>query len=95
MHNWTFCDEKLPETADIVAIMVAELNHEVTDPSKLDYVELDYGSYEDGTWRTWNDWDEGQPWAVVAWCPVPGLDEIKAHTIAWKNLPPGGNYETH
>ena len=85
-HNWIFCDEKLPETSDTVAIMVAELNHEVTDPSKLDYVELDYGSYEDGTWSTWNDWDEGQPWAVVAWCSVPGIDEIKAHNISWKNL---------
>lgn len=85
-HNWTFCDKKLPETTDTVAIIVAELNHGETDPSKLYYVELDYGHYEEGIWHTWNDWDEGQPWAVVAWSPVPTLEEIKAHNIAWENL---------
>lgn len=82
-----FCDEKLPPVNTWVAIFVVEVDHGQPTSSTL-LIDIDSGYLmEDGNWSTGNDWDEGQPWAVVAWMPLPDESIIRSHEIKWINAP--------
>lgn len=94
----TYLDEQLPPINETVIFVVVEVGHFESTDSKLS-IFYDFGSrYEDGTWWIDNDWDEGQPWAIVGWlklesknkmkryikyAPVPTEEEIRNHTINW------------
>lgn len=94
--KWTFCDQQLPKPNERVVLLVVELDHgqKPTDPDANWCIDTDFGSYHPdmsgvyGNWTTDNDWDEGQPWAVVAWAPIPNplpKPDITNHTIEWFN----------
>ncbi len=91
MNEWIFCDERLPDTDEAVFILVVEIDHGGKTTDKFWNVETDIGWYhaEDTDfhrgWTTSNDWDEGQPWAVVAWMPRPDESDIRKHRIDWIN----------
>ena len=83
-----YLDEQLPPINELVLLVIVEVNHGKSTGSKLS-INYDWGRrFEDGTWFTDNDWDEGQPWAIVAWMPEPKLpseEEIRKHKIEWHN----------
>lgn len=84
-----YCDEELPPRNEWVVIVVVELDHGQSTSSPLQ-IDIDTGYLmEDGnwSWATRNDWEEGQPWAVVAWERLPSESEIRKHVIQWKNEP--------
>lgn len=85
--QWIYCDERLPPDGQLVFICVVELNHgdKPIEPYDFFKVSPDVGWFKDHEWITYNDWDEGQCWAVVAWMPVPTQDTIKSHHISWRN----------
>ena len=94
--KWTFCDQQMPKPNERVVLLVVELDHgqKPTDPDANWCIDTDFGSYHPdmsgfyGVWNTDNDWDEGQPWAVVAWAPMPKplqKPDIINHTIEWFN----------
>lgn len=98
-NNWIYCDERLPSNSDMVEILVAELDHceKPEDENAHWNIEIDCGEYDELNaddrhqgWTTFNDWDEGQPWAVVAWRPIPRcyVDKyvIRHRDIRWCNL---------
>jgi len=69
--DWIPCSERLPEGPQTCI---------VTGRQKYAYEkEWDYfvdvadseGSYIDGYWDTFNDWDEGQETHIIAWMPLP------------------------
>ena len=96
----TYLDEQLPPVSEDVIFVVVELDHGESTDSKL-RICYDFGGfYPDGTAWTNNDWDEGQPWAIVGWlqlpsknkmkkyikyAPVPSEEEIRKHEIDWRN----------
>ncbi len=85
--NLIYCDEELPPRNKWVAIVVVEVDHGQSTSSPL-YIEIDSGYVmDDGNWSTSNDWDEGQPWAVVAWMPLPDEATVRSHEIKWMNAP--------
>jgi hypothetical protein len=83
MINWIFCDEKLPSANEWVIILVAELDYgQAPSDSNADWsLDTDEGCFDGKNWHTVNDWDEGQPWKVIAWSPksLPSLDVVKEH----------------
>ena len=96
--HWIWCDEQLPPNRDLVVLLVAELDHyqDPHDPNARWYIQTDFGSYcsdgdgRYGLWDTYDDWDEGQPWSVVAWMPIPDDSEssesnVKKHAVNWYN----------
>ena len=94
--KWIFCDQQLPKPNERVVLLVVELDHgqKPTDPDANWCIDTDFGSYHPdmsgvyGNWTTDNDWDEGQPWAVVAWATIPKplpKPDITNHTIEWFN----------
>lgn len=98
-HNWIYCDERLPSNSDMVEILVAELDHgeKPEDENAHWNIEIDCGWFEEHDaddrhrgWTTVDDWDEGQPWAVVAWRPIPRcyVDkyDIRHRDIRWCNV---------
>lgn len=86
-----FCDEKMPPVNKQLALVVVELDHGQPTSSPLD-IEVDEGYLnEDGSWTTYNDWDEGQPWAIVAWTLLPDEATIRSHEIKWVNEPKSNN----
>ena len=95
MANWTYCDQELPRPNERVLLLVVELDHgqKPSDPNAKRCYDLDFGSYHPdmsgfyGAWTTDNDWDEGQPWAVVAWSYMPTNDAAEAanHKVDWYN----------
>lgn len=84
-----YLDEQLPPVNETVILVVVEVDHGESTNSKLK-IDYDYGALnEDGTWWATNDWDEGQPWAIVGWMPEPKLPsekEIRKHKINWRNV---------
>lgn len=91
---WIFCDQELPDYREDVFVVVAELDHgdNPSDPNAHWCIDYDVARLiEDGTWETVNDWDEGQPWAVVAWKHInvrtlPSKRVIKEHKNVWFNV---------
>lgn len=91
---WIFCDDELPDYCEDVFIVVAELDHgeDPADPNAHWCIDYDVACLrEDGTWETVNDWNEGQPWSVVAWKHItvralPSKDVIKEHKNIWFNV---------
>ena len=82
-----YCDEKMPPANKHLAFVVVELDHGQPTSSPLK-IEVDEGYVnEDGSWTIYNDWDEGQPWAIVAWMLLPDEAEIRKHVISWRNEP--------
>lgn len=83
MIDWVFCDDRLPPVDKWVIILVAELDHgeDPLDTNAHWYLDTDEGSFNGKNWDTVNDWDEGQPWQVIAWAKksIPSLDVIKKH----------------
>ena len=83
-----YLDEQLPPVNQEVPLVIVEVDHGETTDSKLRIHYDEGGRNEDGTWWTENDWDEGQPWAIVGWMPEPKLPnekEIRKHKINWNN----------
>lgn len=84
-----YLDEQLPPVNETVLLVIAELDYDKTTENKFN-IDYDFGGiYEDGTLWTVNDWDEGQPWAIVGWLKEPKLpseEEIRKHKINWKNV---------
>ena len=87
-YNVIYLDEQLPPVNEWVLLVIVEVKHFESTDSKLK-INYDWGRrFEDGTWITDNDWDEGQPWAIVGWVAVPKLpseEEIRKHNINWRN----------
>lgn len=82
-----YCDEKMPPVNIRVAIIVVQVDQDQPTSVPLE-IEVDEGWLnEDGSWVTCNDWDEGQPWAVVAWMPMPDEAAVRSHEIKWINAP--------
>jgi hypothetical protein len=82
-----YCTEELPPPNEWVAIIVVDLPHGQSTASPL-YISIDEGyADEKGEWSSDNDWDEGQPWAVVAWARLPTESDIRRHEIKWENEP--------
>lgn len=87
VQHLIYCDEKLPPVNEQVVIIVVQVDHGQSTSSTLE-IEADEGWLnEDGSWTTINDWDEGQPWAVVAWMSLPDEVTIRSHEIKWINAP--------
>lgn len=97
-NNWIYCDERLPSNSDLVEILVAELDHgeKPEDENAHWHIEIDCGWFDEVNvddshrgWNTVNDWDEGQPWAVIAWRQIPRcyMDkyDIRYRDIRWCN----------
>lgn len=81
-----YLDEKLPPVNYAVPLVIVEVPHGESTDSKLE-IHYDLGGRnEDGTWWTDNDWDEGQPFAVVGWLQLPSEKEIRKHKINWRNV---------
>ena len=84
-----YLDEQLPPVGEDVLLVIVEVNHFKSTKSKLQ-INYDWGRrFEDETWYTENDWDEGQPWAIVGWMQIPKLPsekEIRKHKINWQNV---------
>ncbi len=77
----------MPPVNKWVAIFVVEVDNGQPTSAPL-LIDIDSGYLmEDGNWSTGNDWDEGQPWAVVAWMPLPDEDTVRSHEIKWNNEP--------
>lgn len=100
-NDWIWCDNRLPTAEEAkyeLEILVAELDHgeDPTDPNAHWCIDDDRATYVgDGQgyagsdWFTDNDWDEGQPWAVVAWRPIrklPDVDRVKYRDLKWLNV---------
>lgn len=87
-----YLDEQLPPVNETVLLVIAELDYDETPENKF-HIDYDFGGiYEDGTLWTTNDWDEGQPWAIVGWMNEPKLpseEELRKHKINWKNVKNG------
>lgn len=84
-----YLDEQLPPVNETVLLVIVELDYDETPENKFN-IDYDFGGRnEDGTWWISNDWDEGQPWAIVGWLREPKLpseEEIRKHNIDWKNV---------
>lgn len=87
--KFIYFDEQLPPVNEWVMILIVEIEHGKSTKNKLK-ISYDAGiQFEDGTWMTENDWDEGQPFAIVGWMPLPQLPsekEIRKHKINWRNV---------
>ena len=80
-----YMDEQLPPVNVEVPLVIVELKHGESTDSKL-MIDWDAGGrYDDGTWWTSNDWDEGQPFGIVGWIKLPNEEEIRKHKIDWLN----------
>lgn len=83
--KWISVKEQLPEVNELVFICGAmKYNNESEYEIFTDIGNLTY----DGNWECDNDWDEGQPWAIVGWLTEPKLpseEEIRKHNINWQN----------
>lgn len=103
-NDWIWCDNRLPtaeESKFQMDVLVAELDHgeDPEDPNAHWFLDIDHATYVGGgqgyawsDWSTDNDWDEGQPWAVVAWRLIPKLpdvDQVKYRDIKWLNVKKG------
>ncbi len=85
---WTYCDQVLPNPGERVEVLVAELEHGQSpdDPDAKRSYDTDYGTMRpDGSWETDNDWDEGQPWGIVAWASPYDVLEANKHKVDWHN----------
>lgn len=86
---WTYCDQALPNPGELVVVLVAELEHGQSpdDPDAKRSYGIDYGTMNpDGSWETENDWDEGQPWGIVAWDSPYDALEANKHNVKWCNV---------
>lgn len=87
--KFIYLDEQLPPVEEWVMLIIVEVDHGESTKSKL-RINYDWGRrFEDGYWLTENDWDEGQPWAIVAWLPMPKKPSekvIRKHKINWNNV---------
>ena len=91
-YNVIYLDEQLPPINEDVMVIVVDVEHYKSTDSKLNVYYDIGGRFEDGTWWTVNDWDEGQPWAIVGWMPEPKLpteEELRKHKINWHNVENG------
>lgn len=87
-EKWTYCDQELPRPNEPLLLLIVEQDH------GLRWYDTDFGSYHPdmsgryGAWDTENDWDEGQPWGVVAWAYMPTYEkaEVDEHTVEWYNV---------
>ena len=85
---WTYCDQSLPKPGERVEVLVAELEHgqNPDDQDAKRSYDTDYGTMRpDGSWETENDWDEGQPWGIVAWAYPYDATEANKHKVDWHN----------
>lgn len=84
-----YLDEQLPPVEKWVLLLIVQVNPKQTTDDKLQ-IYWDWGRrFKDGTWITETDWDEGQPWAIVGWLPMPKYPsekEIRKHKINWHNV---------
>ena len=80
-----YLDEQFPPINVEVPLVIIEINHGESTDSKLSIAYDNGGLREDGTWWTENDWDEGQPFAIVGWLQLPSEEEIMTHKINWFN----------
>lgn len=90
--KFIYLDEELPPVNETVVVVIAELDYGETPDNQFSLWHDFGGIYESGTWWTENDWDEGQPWAIVGWYREPKLpseEEIRKHNISWKNVKSG------
>lgn len=100
-NDWIWCDDRYPNAEEAkfqMDIIVAELNHgeDPADPNAHWCLDIDHATYcgngegyFGSNWYPDNDWDEGQPWAVVAWRLIPKLpdvDQVKYRNIKWLNV---------
>jgi len=86
---WTYCDQELPNPGERVVVLVAELEpgQSPDDPDAKRSYDIDYGTMlQDGSWETENDWDEGQPWGIVAWDSPYDASEANKHNVKWCNV---------
>jgi hypothetical protein len=91
---WIFCDQELPDYNEDVFIVVAKLDHgeDPTDTKAHWCIDYDVACRNvEGNWVTWNDWNGGQPFAIVAWKHInvrtlPSKDVIKEHKNIWLNV---------
>ena len=86
---WTYCDQTLPKPGERVMVLVVELKHGQSpdDPDAKRSYDTDYGTMRpDGSWETENDWDEGQPWGIVAWASLYDAEEASKHNVDWNNV---------
>ena len=85
--NLHYCTEELPPPNEWVVLIVVELDHGQDTSSPLQ-ISVDDGYIdEEGLWHLGYDWDEGQPWSVVAWARLPTESDIRRHEIKWENEP--------
>ena len=77
--NWIPITKTLPELCQIVLITI-KLRYHNTDPWEYftDVAEYDL----DGNWSTFNDWDEGQEYHIIAWQPLPAPEPWKDINVA-------------
>lgn len=81
-----YLDEQLPPVNVEVPLVIVEVDHGESTSDRLRIHYDEGGLNEDGTWWTDNDWDEGQPFAVVGWLQLPNEKEIRKHKIDWFNI---------
>lgn len=71
MSEWISVSEGLPDDMDEYLIVI---KHKYPSDKEWQY-EVDVassgGTYLDGFWDTWNDWDEGQELHVTHWMRMP------------------------
>lgn len=67
MNDWILVKDRLPDTYDTVLITIRE------DWGEGWEYHVDCGNYEEihKCWYVFNDWEEGQPFEIIAWQPLP------------------------
>lgn len=73
--KWISVEERLPEDGDAYLVVVKEKRKNKTDWDVHVDVALNYRSYIDGYWDTFNDWCEGQEVHISHWMPLPDPPE--------------------
>ena len=69
--DWIPCSERLPDGPQTCIVTGRQ---KYAFEKEWDYfvdVADSEGSYIDGYWDTFNDWDEGQETHIIAWMPLP------------------------
>ncbi len=69
--TWVSCEERLPEVGDSYLVFIKQkYDYENEWEYHVD-VAMNYGSYIDDYWDTFNDWIEGQETHITHWAELP------------------------